>query len=201
MIALILLYQLKNFITKFIESVKFNLIILADDKFEKDERIYSFIKIMSVSGPFAFVLNLMGAWFNDNQVFAIFVIAAIIINAAFGAGMHLKRKSFRFIIFLKKTGIMVAALLLTYVGIEMVLIIAKQNIVTDVFRIALQVTTILYPFSKVFKNVYILTNGEYPPKWIMEKVYNFQSNGDLRKFLENNNNINNQNQQTDGEQL
>lgn len=92
---------------------------------------------------------------------------------------------------------MISVLLITYVGLEMILIVARKNMVTDAFRVALQVATLMYPLSKVFKNVYILTNGEYPPEWLMKKIYNFNKKGDLKDFFGTESNTNPENTQQD----
>lgn len=52
------------------------------------------------------------------------------------------------------------------------------------FRVVLQMTTLIYPLSKILKNIFIISKGEHPPEWIMKRIYNFQENGDLSAFLE-----------------
>ena len=37
--------------------------------------------------------------------------------------------------------------------------------------------------QKPLKNIFILSEGEHPPKWLMQRIYNFQNNGDLKEFM------------------
>lgn len=78
---------------------------------------------------------------------------------------------------------MLLVLVLVYAGLEMMLKVARENVVTEVFRIALQVSTLMYPVSKMGKSIFIITKGEYPPEWLMRKFYNFNKTGDLNNLF------------------
>jgi hypothetical protein len=56
--------------------------------------------------------------------------------------------------------------------------------VGESFKILIQVVTLLYPVSKVLKNIYILSNKQFPPAFIMDKIYNFEKNGDLKDLFD-----------------
>lgn len=169
---------------KVFNSIKWDLLILSDEQNPNIERLVSMIKLICLSSPLVFISDLLGAWFTrDNQVFSTFVIACIMFNMLLGGIRHSRKMSFSWLTLLAKTGLMFLVLVVVYAGLEMVLMIAKDNIVTELFRIILQMSTLLYPLSKTFKSVYILTQGEYPPKWLMEKLYNFEKNGSLDQFL------------------
>ncbi len=44
--------------------------------------------------------------------------------------------------------------------------------------------TLMYPVSKIVKNVFVLTGGKYPPKWIMKALYNYEKSGKLKDFFD-----------------
>ena len=67
--------------------------------------------------------------------------------------------------------------------LEMLRYTAGDNIAGEIFRVTIQIITLLYPTSKVLKNVYIITDGKYPPEFLMNKLYNFEKNGDLNGFF------------------
>jgi hypothetical protein len=67
--------------------------------------------------------------------------------------------------------------------LEMLRYTAGDNLAGEIFRILIQTTTLLYPTSKVLKNVFIITKGKYPPKFLMDRLYNFEKNGDLNDFF------------------
>lgn len=97
--------------------------------------------------------------------------------------MNFKKKTFSWLVLIVKTGAMILVTFVTYMILELILIVAGSNILTEGFRAALQVATLLYPASKILKNIFILSNGEYPPEWVMKKLHDFQKNGDLSEFL------------------
>jgi len=77
---------------------------------------------------------------------------------------------------------MLAILLLAYILLEALASIVGSNMATEGFRVVIQFSTLLYPSSKALKNLYILSNKEYPPAFIMEKLYKFEKTGDIAEF-------------------
>ncbi len=78
---------------------------------------------------------------------------------------------------------MALVLTLGYSMLEMLRITFGENVLADGFKTVIQVSTLLYPMSKSLKNLYILSNKEFPPKFIMENLYNFEKSGNLKDFL------------------
>jgi hypothetical protein len=54
--------------------------------------------------------------------------------------------------------------------------------VAEGFRVTIQISTLLYPTSKALKNLYIISNKEFPPGFIMEKLYKFEQTGDVAEL-------------------
>jgi hypothetical protein len=161
----------------------FNVVLIGDDSLTITERLHYLWKSIITFAPIAFLLDAFNLWFGENKLFFSGVILFIFVNMSLGAWMHYKKKSFDWETLLKKTMIMVVAVLVTYLILEIILKVAGSNPVTEIFRTTLQVATLLYPGSKILKNIFILSEGEHPPQWVMEKIYNFQKNGDLSIFL------------------
>lgn len=159
------------------------MILSADDKVPVLERIYFYIITLVKSSPFAYLLFFANMWFVDNQQFSMFVCVAILANMIVGVITHLAKNTFNWIEFFKGNIIMVFAISMTYVMLEMLRYTAGHNIAGELFKITIQVTTLLYPVSKVLKNIFILTDGKYPPEFVMNKLYNFEKNGDLKQFF------------------
>lgn len=133
--------------------------------------------------PIAFLLNVLHWWFVNNAQFGGFMCATLVINMIVGALMHLKFRTFVVKSFIWKNVEMAFVIIIVYVLLEMLRYTAGDNIAGDVFRILIQLMTLLYPTSKVCKNIFILTKGKYPPEFLMRKLYNFERNGDLGKFF------------------
>ncbi|MEJ2905105.1 hypothetical protein WAE58_21850 [Pedobacter panaciterrae] len=159
----------------------------------KDRFIYMGLILIKIA-PFAFVLDLFNWWIKENKQFGTFICIALLLNMIVGLVTHIKNNSFNFPSFLGRNAIMIFVVCVVYVMLEMLRYTAGNNIIGEVFKILIQVTTLMYPTSKVFKNCYILSNGKYPPEFIMQRLYNFEKNGDLNAFFktksnENENNI------------
>ncbi len=147
------------------------------------ERLHNFYRSAVLFGPIAFILAVVNDWFLTNQRFFIGVLILVLANMIFGGWMHWKKKTFKTKVLLDKTSEMIISLSLIYIGLEMIISHIDYVEVSQGFRMALQVTSLVYPFGKIAKNVFILTKGKYPPRWIMIKLYNFAQNGDLSEFL------------------
>lgn len=160
-----------------------DVISIWDNNLSITERLYYLGKSIATFTPIVWILNIFNLWFTDNKVFFNAMILFIFINMFLGAVMNFRKNTFDWLTLIFKTMTMVVVIFITYLVLELVLVVAGSNIVTEGFRSALQVATLLYPGSKILKNIFILSNGEYPPEWVMKKIYNFQKNGDLSELL------------------
>jgi len=160
-----------------------NLLIFSDGSGDPLQRIESLGRVMMYFAPFAFFIGIMDMWYQDNKAFTLSATGFVFANAIIGAIAHFVRKDFNWEIFLIKTMKMVLIIAGVYFVLELVISPIGDNRITDGFRSAIQVSTLLWPGGKILKNFFIWSGGEHPPKWVMEKVYNFQKNGDLNAFL------------------
>ncbi len=160
-----------------------NLVLFGYRELPIEDRIWSFFKSMIIFGTVAFIIAAVNKWYVANEHFFYAVIVLVVINMVFGGLMHWKKNMFNIKCFLDKTSEMIISLTLIYLGLEMIISHAGDNDIASYFRAALQMTSLLYPFSKIAKNVHILSKGKYPPEWIMRKLYNFEKTGDLKEFL------------------
>jgi hypothetical protein len=167
-------------------TVKFycNFLILGYGGFPVPERIASFIKTAFILGPIAFGFEILEIWFETNQSFTAATLFMILLNMVFGGIMHFKKGDFDWQILIIKTVLMTVVVLVTYFVLEVIISFAGSGLIINGFRAALQVATLLYPGAKVIKHVFILSDGEHPPKWIIHRIYNFKDNGDLQAFVE-----------------
>lgn len=162
----------------------FKLASASGDELPLGEKIKIFISFALGITPIAYLANLIGWWVQDNARFAEFMCIALLINMIVGAWMHCREKSFQFNLFLIKNIEMVGVIIIVYIMLDMLRYTAGDNLAGELFRILIQVTTLLYPTSKVLKNVFIITDGRYPPEYIMKRLFNFEKNGDLKKLFE-----------------
>ena len=62
-----------------------------------------------------------------------------------------------------------------------------DNFISEGFGTIIQISTLLYPTSKALKNLFILSNNQFPPAFIMERLYNFEKTGNLKDLFPDNN--------------
>lgn len=129
--------------------------------------------------PVAFAADWILGWFRDNGQFFLFVCSALIVNMLVGIWYHLKYQTFSFKEFLLKNAEMMGVMVIVYLMLEMLRYTAGENLAGEIFRIFIQILTLLYPTSKVLRNMFIISNGTHPPKFIMMRLYNFEKYGDL----------------------
>ncbi|WP_025125673.1 hypothetical protein [Myroides odoratimimus] len=151
------------------------------------DRFDYFISIVLRIAPIAFLLDMFNWWFTENKQFGQFMCFALFINMGVGVWFHISNKSFSFEDFFLRNGKMIVMVSIVYMMLEMLRYTAGDNLVGELFKTTIQISTLLYPISKVLKNIYILSNGNIPQEWLMTKLYDFEKNGDLKKFFETKN--------------
>lgn len=159
------------------------LILLTAPQPSINERLKYILDWILHLAPVIFVLDLVNWWFKENQQFGTFMCIALLINLIVGVYFHLKQGTFQFKHFMFKNVEMASVIIGVYIMLEMLRYTAGNNIAGEIFKVLIQVTTLLYPTSKVLKNIFIITGGKYPPKFLMDKLYNFEKNGDLSEFF------------------
>lgn len=158
----------------------------------KDKLVYYLTLIISLS-PIVYIIEGLTDWFNINTRFFTFIMAALIINLLVGALSHHIKGTFDWWEFLIRNSMMAGCVCITYTVLEMVRITGGDNTSSEVFKIIIQVSTLLYPVGKILKNIHIMSKGEIPSEFIMKRLYNFEKSGDLKALYDskNNNQINN----------
>ena len=163
----------------------FSFISVPQNSFQVEtyEKLQYLAKLILTFTPLAYLLNIFNAWFPSNQVFFQVLVWTLLANVIVGAKVHWGSNTFKLKTLLLKNIEMCIIILLVYPILGGINQITGDNIAGNVFQWAIQIGTILYPGSKVLKNVHIWSNGKYPPKFIMEKIYKFEKDGDIKDLL------------------
>lgn len=160
-----------------------HLILLNFEGVSLPERMnYFFVTLVKIA-PVAYLLSLVKWWFSENEQFGVFMCIALFLNTLVGAVFHFVNGTFSYPQFFKRNTLMVFVVVVTYVMLELLRYTAGDNIVGEIFKVTIQIATLLYPGSKIFKNCYLLSSGKFPPEFIMAKLYSFEKNGDLNDFF------------------
>lgn len=158
-------------------------VLIGDSSVGIFDRIKYALMVIGSFAPVAYVLNFLDLWIQDNHQFTLFISASLFINAVIGAVAHLKGGTFSYPRFIYGNLLMILIVVSGGFTLDMFRMTVGDNMVGDGFRLFLQVTTLMYPCSKIFKNIFILSNGKFPPEEVMKRIYNFEKNGDLKAFF------------------
>ncbi|WP_395051132.1 hypothetical protein [Flavobacterium sp.] len=169
----------------YIKETLCRIILLVDSRPTFTEKATYFFNLIGTFGPMAYVMDGLDFWFRNNQQFSSFILICLMVNMIVGVIYHHKMGSFDFVEMFKKNVLIWFVLIVVYMMLEMLRLTAGNNFVGEGFKIIIQVTTLLYPISKVLKNVYVLSNKQFPPAFIMDRIYNFEKNGDLNDLFDN----------------
>lgn len=169
----------------FIKRIFCQIILIADDKPSVIEKITYFFSVVVTFTPIAYLLDGLNLWFRTNAQFSSFVPICLLINMAVGVRYHMKMQTFSWKEFFKRNSEMWLVIVVVYGLLEMMRLTAGNNYIGEGFKIMIQVMTLLYPVSKALKNIYILTHKKYPPSFIMEKLYNWEKNGNVKELFNN----------------
>lgn len=161
----------------FFKKLYAQIVLSADSSLDWSEKFQYMVTIVAKFAPLAFVLSGLNIWFKDNQMFFSFIIFALIINMIAGVWKHSRERTFCWEEFFKKNLKMWVIIILTYPILEMLRQLTGDNIVGEGFKVVIQVATFLYPASKILKNMYIISNGQFPPEFIMTRLYRFEKTG------------------------
>lgn len=133
--------------------------------------------------PFVLIFTVVMQWYDSNKIFAGSLLAVLVANMFVGVYFHIKKGSFDISDFLKKNLEMIFYTGVVYIALYTLHINITENLGSEIFLSLIQVVSLLYPISKICKNVFILSDGKHPPEFLMQKLYNFEKNGDLNEFF------------------
>lgn len=174
--------------TRLPKELEFLNIYKSSDNFEISftYKVKLMAKIVLPFSPLAFLLEQFGFWFNTNAIFFSVVLWSIVANIIFGAWLHWKKGDFKLKILLIKNLEMCVIILMAYPILEGISTVTGDNITGEIFKIAIQIATILFPAGKALKNAHILSNYQYPSHFIMQKIYRFEKDGNVKDLFEDN---------------
>jgi len=170
----------------FLQKVYVWLMLLTTNKPTFWDKLAYLGKLIATFGPIVALLEALRLWFVSNQTFIGGVILALIINMGVGLWYHAKAGTFSWKAFMLGNIKMFSGVMLMYIMLELLRSAAGATVISESFKIVVQTTTMLWPVSKSLKNLYIIHEKKFPPAFIMERLYNFEKNGNLKDLFDNN---------------
>ena len=159
------------------------LLFYFDEKIQLRDRLYYLCLTLLKSSPVILLYSYFTAWKDKNEMFFLGIGCALFLNMVVGAAYHFSRKTFDFAKFLVKNTKVMLVISVVYFLLAVLKAPLQDTIMGKLFESVIQIMTLMYPTSKAIKNIFILTDGKYPPRWVMKAFYNYEKEGKLKDFF------------------
>ena len=123
-------------------------------------------------------------WKEKNELFFVGISFILFLNMVVGATYHAKAGSFDIKQFLYGNISVMLVISVVYISLSVLSIPLNESEMGKMFQSVLQFMTLMYPVSKIVKNVFVLTGGKYPPQFTMKALYNYEREGKLKDFFD-----------------
>ena len=160
------------------------LLFYFDDKIHIRDRVYYFFIAFFKSIPLLMLYSYFTVWKEKNELFFVGISFILFLNMVVGATYHAKAGSFDIKQFLYGNISVMLVISVVYISLSVLSIPLNESEMGKMFQSVLQFMTLMYPVSKIVKNVFILTGGKYPPQFIMKALYNYEREGKLKDFFD-----------------
>ena len=164
------------------------LLFYFDDKIHLRDRVYYFFVAFFKSVP----LLLLYAYFStdreQNAIFYASIGVLLLLDMLAGAWYHFKKGDFDFVDLFKGTITKMLLIAIAFISLSLLNIPLSRSGWGNAFEITIQIMSLAYPVSSISKNLFVLSNGKFPPEFFMKALYNYEKSGKLREFYEKVNN-------------
>ena len=160
------------------------LLFYFDDKIHIRDRVYYFFIAFFKSIPLLMLYSYFTVWKEKNELFFVGISFILFLNMVVGATYHATAGSFDIKQFLYGNISVMLVISVVYISLSVLSIPLNESEMGKMFQSILQFMTLMYPVSKIVKNVFVLTGGKYPPQFIMKALYNYEREGKLKDFFD-----------------
>lgn len=195
--------KIKNFLGK--TRIKIALVIVplvllfsSKTKISWQDRLEYFFEVGLKSAPLLFLYGFFSEWYEENELFAISISTALFVNLLVGARFHWMKGTFDLGKMLWKNLEMLVVVTGVYLLLGALSTPLGESVAGLAFKKTIEFITILYPVSKSLRNLFILTDGKHPPKFVIQALYQYEKDGKLKDFFDSiNGNLKNDNDGAD----
>jgi len=160
------------------------LLFYFDERIHLRDRVYYFFIAFFKSVP---LLLLYASFSTDREQNAIFYASigmVLLLDMLAGAWYHFKKGDFDFVDLFKGTITKMLLVAIAFISLSILNIPLSRTDVGRAFEITIQMISLLYPVKDIVKNLFVLSNGKFPPEFFMKALYNYEKSGKLREFYE-----------------
>lgn len=148
------------------------------------DRLKYFCQAIWLSFPFIVVYNHIINWHNSNSFFIESASIIIGINALFGGISHWKQGTFSWKEMAVKNFMIVFIVLSAYLVLDKLFSFFHSTFAGDMLKSSVSFMTLMYPASKFMTSSFIITNGKFPPEFLMKLFYSYEKSGRLKDFFD-----------------
>ena len=160
------------------------LLFYFDDKIHFRDRVYYFFLAFLKSIPLLMLYSYFSIWKEKNELFFVGISFILFLNMVVGATYHAKAGSFDIKQFLYGNISVMLVISVVYISLSVLSIPLNESETGKMFQSVVQFMTLMYPVSKIVKNIFVLTGGKYPPQFVMKALYNYEKEGKLKDFFD-----------------
>ena len=159
--------------------------VFSQDKYiSTQDRILFIGESIFKFAPLYYFYSLLVQWYGANETFATSLISVLIVNAIVGVKYHMKMRTLSIKDFCYSTFSMLSIIVGVYLILKAFGNVLGSNLIGEVYKSIIEFITLLYPGSKVLQNIFILTNGKYPPLFVMKALYAYSKDGKINRFID-----------------
>jgi hypothetical protein len=177
-----LLYKIR--IKIIIWSTPLVLLFYFDDKIQLRDRIYYFFIIFFKSVPLLLLYSYFSYENETNGLFYAGIGATLFLDMAVGAWYHFKKGDFSFTELFRATILKTVLIAIVYISLSILSIPLSESMGGEMFRNTIMLFTLLYPVKDIVKNAFVLSNGKFPPEFVIKALYNYEKSGKLKEFFD-----------------
>ena len=148
------------------------------------DRIKYVLIALYIHTPLIFIYNYVSNWFGANSVFTESASIIILANMIIGGASHFKRDTFSWKELFKKNFFIILVVFISYLVLEKLFSFFADTFAGSMLKSSISFIVLMYPASKFITSMFILTNGKFPPEYLIKLFYTYEKNGRLKDFLE-----------------
>lgn len=148
------------------------------------DRIKYLFQTIWVSFPMIVLYNHLSSWHDANKLFIEAASIIIFINMIFGGLSHWKQGTFSWKILGIKNFFIIIVVLSTYLVLDKLFGFFADTFVGGMLKSSISFIVLMYPASKFMTSAFIVTNGKFPPMFLMKLFYSFEKKGRIKDFFD-----------------
>lgn len=148
------------------------------------DRIKYALQALWISFPMIVLYNHLAEWHKSNTIFIESASIIIFINMIFGGASHWRQGTFSWKDLAIKNFMIIFIVLSSYLVLDRLFGFFHSTFVGDMLKSSVSFMVLMYPASKCMTSIFIVSNGKFPPEFLMKLFYSYEKTGRLKDFFD-----------------